>query len=310
MYLSKHQYQQEIMSSKKTKKGQVLLITLLVLTIIGIVIVGLVTLSNRDVSQVITSEKYEKLYNTSETQVRQIIDNFGKYDKPLTTLPTVFTQCTGTGLAYNCTFVDTTTGNTNVKTDITVNDTSTITNYEVQKDRSFIMQIKGYSGTLDFTWDKATAVEFSVIAQDSARNLKVVKDVYDLSGVYDGLVGDNPYSTPHPNHPFTYIVKDPSNKANTVTLNMTPAALGLGSTDYVYYLTITPRLKTDNESVRFTITGIAGLLPQIREFISTSVDTNDSNSPLAKVISQIPLAPQMDSVFDYALISNSAINSY
>ncbi|MEO6728541.1 MAG: hypothetical protein ABIM99_01330 [Candidatus Dojkabacteria bacterium] len=303
----------------KTQNGQVLLITLLVLTIIGIVIVGLVTLSNRDVTQVVTSEKYEKLYNSAETEVRKFVDNFGKYDKPLTTIPNTFpsSNCQGAGSSFNCTVTDTGTGSTVFKTDITISDTNVVSNFEVKKDRSFVLKLQGptgasYASNIDIIWDKPAAIEFSIIAQDGSRNLKVIKDVYDLSGTYDGLVGDNPYSTPHPNHPFTFVVKDINNKATSTTINITPGGIsGLAVGDNVFYLTITPRLKQDNSSVKFTISGLAGSFPlQMREFIATSVDTNDSSSPLAKVITQIPLAPQMDSVFDYALISNSAINSY
>ncbi|MFS8130889.1 MAG: hypothetical protein ACMG57_02830 [Candidatus Dojkabacteria bacterium] len=300
---------------QKTQQGQVLLITLLVLTIIGIVIVGLVTLSNRDVTQVVTSEKYETLYNSAETEVRKIVDNFGRYDKVLDTLPTVFNTCTAvqTSISYHCTNVDTTTGNTNFKTDIDVTNKKDIQNFEIKKDRSFVVKLAGYAGVIDVSWDKPAAVEFSIIAQDSSRNLKVIKDVYDLAGVYDGLVGDNPYNQPNPNHQINYQVLDASNKPLGTRLNITNTGVnGLAASDYVYYLTITPRLKQDNSSVKFNVVAQnASAFPyQVREFISTSVDTNDSSSPLAKVITQIPLAPQMDSVFDYALISNSAINSY
>ncbi len=304
---------------QKQQPGQVLLITLLVLTIIGIVIVGLVTLSNRDVTQVVTSEKYEALYNNAETEVRKIVDNFGRYDKVLDTLPATFNTCSAiqTSVNYHCTIVDASTGNTNLKTDIDVTNTKDVQNYEVKKDRTLVLKLsdKGssvrYSGVLEVSWDKLTAVEFTVIAQDASRNLKVIKDVYDLAGVYDGLVGDNPYNQPNPNHQINYQVLDASNKPLGTRINFGSGGItGLAAGDYIYYLTITPRLKEDNSSVKFNVKGDSSLPYQIREFISTSVDTNDSSSPLAKVITQIPLAPQMDSVFDYALISKSAINSY
>lgn len=296
----------------KTQNGQVLLITLLVLTIIGIVIVGLVTLSNRDVTQVVTSEKYEKLYNTAETEVRKLVDNFGKYDKPLSTLSSVFNNCAGGPDSFNCPFEDATIGNTNIKTDVTVIDQKDVIGFEVKKDRSLVLKLTGYTGIIDVSWDKAAAVEFTLIAQDGSRNLKVIKDVYDLAGVYEGLAGDNPYNQPNANHNINYQVKDASNNPTNTRLNITPAGVkGLVASDYVFYLTLTPRMRDADSSLKFTITNTTASFPkQIREFIATTRDTNDTSSPLAKVITQIPLAPQMDSVFDYALISNSAINSY
>ncbi len=323
MLLNRHQFQLEIMSfksmNKKTKEGQVLLITLLVLTIIGIVIVGLVTLSNRDVTQVVTSEKYEKLYNNAETEVRKIVDNFGRYDKPLDSLPATFNTCTAVqvSVSYHCTIVDATTGSTNLKTDIDVTNVKDVQSFEVKKDRSFVLKMNNagasYTGTIDISWDKPTAVEITLIAQDTSRNLKVIKDVYDLTSTYDGLVGDNPYNQPNADHNFNFLVLDPNNKSLGTRLNITPAGVkGLAATDFIYYLTLTPRLNEDNASVKFNIvSGTPSTFPyQVRQFISSSIDTNDSSSPLAKVITQIPLAPQIDSVFDYALISGSAINSY
>ncbi|MEP7103470.1 MAG: hypothetical protein ABI721_02045 [Candidatus Dojkabacteria bacterium] len=299
----------------KTKDGQVLLITLLVLTIIGIVVVGLVTLSNRDVTQVATSEKYEKLYNASETQVRKIIDNFGKYDKPLDTLPQTFSECQAlqAGVSYKCTVQDSSLGSTNFKTDVDINNRKDVQNFEVLKDKSFVLNSTGYAASVDVSWDKTAAIEFTLVVQDASRNLRVIKDVYDLAGIYTGLAGDNPYNQPNAVHSINFQVSDPSNKPTTTRITLTPAGVnGLAASDNVLYISLTPRMTQVNGSVKFNVVAqnAASFPYQIREFVSTSIDTNDNTSPLAKVITQIPLAPQMDSAFDYALISNSAINSY
>ena len=57
----------------KTKKGQILIITLLVLTILSIVTVSLIVLNSRDVTQTVNSEIYEKVYNSSETKLKEVL---------------------------------------------------------------------------------------------------------------------------------------------------------------------------------------------------------------------------------------------
>jgi uncharacterized protein YpmS len=305
---------------EKTKNAQVLLITILVLTIIGIVVVGIVSLSNRDVQQVVNSEKYETLYNTAETELRKIIDDFGRYDIALdSTLTTKFNYCQPKqiNVEYECSIQDESLGSTKFVTNLNIVNKKEILDFEVKKDRSLIINVAGYTSGLDISWDRAAAVEIGFIVRESAapRNLKVIKDVYDLSGVYDSLVGNDPYNDTTNIHPFNYtaLSTDPAQRqvSTRIILNAANVA-GLLATDAPLYVTITPRIKEDIGSIKINVRPQtpAALPYQIREFTGTSFDGNDTSSPTAKVIAKIPLTPQIDSIFDYAILTNGVLSPY
>lgn len=304
----------------KEKNAQVLLITLLVLTIVGIVVVGIVTLSNRDVQQVVTTEKYEKLYNTSETELRKLVDAFGRYDIQLdASLTTKFTYCTPkqATVEYDCALTDTaSTPNSEIRTTINVANKREVIDYEVKKDKSFVLNVTGYNSGLDIRFDRPAALEFSLIAREAAapRNLKVIKGVYDLSGVYDSLVGSDPYNDTTNIHAFNYtpLSGDPAVRQLSTRIIINAANIaGLAGTDVPLYLSITPRIRGEVGSVKLSVVPqTTALLYQVREFTSSTYDAQDTNTPNARLVTKIPLTPQIETVFDYSILTNGVLSPF
>lgn len=65
------------------KKGQILLITLIVLSIVGIITVSVVILVQRDTQQVSATENYEEAYNASEGYLNELLNRYSDRLKPL-----------------------------------------------------------------------------------------------------------------------------------------------------------------------------------------------------------------------------------
>lgn len=297
MFLDKVQFQQEI---SHTKKGQALVITLLVLAIISIVVIGLVVVSNRDVDQVINNESYERLLNASEQRAREIIQTNGITTLPASCgTPSVLPNTT----EYNC---GSTTGGTQndfsgtIETKIV--DRRGVNDFAIAKDRSLDIALTGYTGELQFRWNKNVAMEFNIIYTDTTGATQSIKDVYDLSGVYDSLVSDDPNNDTQNIHDFNFQVLDTTSLPRSTKFTISSiSGISLGNT---VSLRVTPRSKTTGDIVNITVNaGSPSSFPfQIREFVITSIDSNNASSPLATVIAKVPLSSQIDDIFDYALL--------
>ena len=296
MYLNKLRFQQGTTHTKK--KAQALVITLLVLVIISIVVTGVLVISNRDVTQVINNEKYERLYNESEKKVRETLETFG-----LTLPSNCGTPVTLPGsTSYDCGTTEQTSDQLVASVDLSVVDKKSVEDYSVSKDRTLDVALNGYNGEVQIRWNKPIAMEFAIVYTDSGSNTRAIRDVYDLGSVYNSLVGDNPNNDINNIHDINFQILDSgAQSTSTRFLISSTNGMSLGST---ISLRITPRSKTANDVVSLTVraTNEASFPFQIREFVSSSIDPQDSLSPLASVVAKVPLNPQTDDIFDYTFL--------
>lgn len=290
------------------KKGQILLITLLVLLILGIIVVGIVVFTNRDIEQSTTNQKYEEINNSADTRLKTIVSQFGTYSVPLSSIPGSFPECVEVlaNVEYRCGFSDTTTGNLDLTNVVEVENKKEITDFEIRKDESLEINLNGYNRRVNLVWDKASAIDFTIILRDATSNYTVVKDVFDLADIYTSLINDDPYADPSNIHRLSFSVFDASKSSTSVTIDIA-ASIPAGLTPVS--MRITPRMNTTYGSILLDVTASDNsTFPfQMREFISTSYDPEDNSSPVVKLTTKIPLHPQTDAMFDYALLTEGAI---
>jgi len=304
----------------KTKNGQILLITLLVLTILSIITVSLVILVNKDIKQVVSNDKYEQSYNASESQLSRFLDKYATYKIPAITA-LITDPVLGVGCIPGPQFVDKTevtcTFNndpnlTSFKTDTTsvvIDDLKKLDAYPINKDSAYELNlnngVSGYNGRLDISWDKQpSAIDFALIYSDSTGKERMIRDVYDFNGIFFSNLGGT-YSSNNLIHPFDFYNNINNSALNTsFTISKIKGLNGVPKT-----LRITLRMKNLNDSTQVTVipSDFVTFPIQMREFTSTSFDSKDANPPVAKVQTKIPLYPQLDSFFDYSLISNIAL---
>lgn len=303
MSLSKARFQLETISTKKYN-AQALVITLLVLSIISIVVTGVIVISRRDINQVVNNEKYERLFNESESKVRETIQTYG-----ISTIPAA---CSAPAIlpgssSYSCGTTNQTTDQLNSKVDLQIVDKKSFEDFSVSKDRTLDVALNGYSGEIQVRWNKLMAMEFAIVYTDSGGNAKTIRDVYDLANVYNSLIGDDPNNDTGNIHDINFQVLDSSAVSTTTKFTISGTnGISLGTT---VSLRITPRSKTASDVVSLTVKASdeSSFPFQVREFISNSIDPADSSSPLASVVAKVPLNPQIDDIFDYTLLVNGSL---
>ena len=168
----------------KTQKGQILIVTLLVLTILAIVVVSLVSLVGKDATQVTSTQQYSDAYNTAETQLKKILTSYSKPGTNLAQITTTFNSTTDLNCAqtsaaqkiYTCSVNSSDFSKVPLQTSITVQDTNNITGFSVYKDRSLDLDLSGYVGTLNFSWDKNAAIEFELVYKDASGAYQSISD--------------------------------------------------------------------------------------------------------------------------------------
>ncbi len=312
-------------NNKKQEKlnGQIMLITLLVLMILGIIVVSIVVLTRRDTLEVVNTEKYEQALNVSESNILNIIRKYGDYTTSLSTLPNDFNSAaTGTcsqgnvstnSNQYRCTFTNIDLTEANLFTEMTISDTRDVDGYTINKDQSLVLNLNGYNQGLNFSWTGSeVALDFSLIYRNlgPAGEYRVIKDVFDMDQVYTSLASDNPYDNLNPIHPFNFTVNNVSDTDNTVSFNISTFD-GWNASHTTVSLRITVRTRETYGSIDLDVLSTnPGNFPyQIRQFESVSFDPSDTASPVARVITQIPLFPQVDSVFDHSFITNDSVDT-
>lgn len=297
MFLGKHQSQQETIHTRL--EAQALVITLLVLAIVSVVVIGILVIANRDVTQVINNEKYERLYNEAERRVRDTIQLHG-----VATLPS---SCGNSSLfpgylEYDCGSDQVTSDALSAIVDLKVLDRRSIEDFPVAKDRSLDVALDGYSQGVEVTWTGNLAMEFNIVYTDGGGAIQSIKDIYDRAGVFDSLAGDNPTNDINNIHDINFQVLDAGNTTSSTTFTISSTnGINLGST---LVLRLTPRSKIEGDTTSITVraTNVGAFPYQMREFVSTAVDQLDSGSPLARVLSKVPLAPQIEGIFDYSIL--------
>ena len=285
-------------SNEKMKKGQILIITLLVLTILSILTISLVVLNNRDVGQTVNNEVYEKIYNSSETKLKEVIGILTNSNQSLSILPTNYgSSCVSLGgsiATYECNFNLTSDSDTAItySDKITISNEKDITNYSLSKDRPLSLNLDGYAGGLRISINKAMALDFTLIYLQGAT-------YRTLSGVYDPSTGTYNSTDPGFSSYFAPISGNPLNFNLTI-----PAAYSAFK-----QLSITPRSKAVGDAVLISVTGLdLSTYPvQVRRFYSQAYRNNDADSPSVKIVSQFPLTPQLEGMLDYALITSDTV---
>lgn len=300
---------QEIMSDK-FKKAQVMLITLLVLIILGILIAGIVLVLRRDVEQTVSNVKFEQLFNSAEGNLQSLVSDFGDYTVSLNRLPQTYSECRAIeeNYEYTCVFENSDYSSILTSTELTVVDSREVADYEIQKDKTLALDINGYSQEIQVSWDSNVAIEITLLYRDSSGNAQIIKDIFDKYNVLESLNGDDPFVDPQGIHAFTFSSISGEDQNRSFVTNI-GTVLGLGLGDVPTTLLFTPRSSSSFASTRLSVQALnPSIFPhQMRVFRATSYDPSDGASPVARLETQVPLTPQIDSVFDYALLTDSDI---
>ncbi len=280
-------------------KGQILITTLLSLTIISLLVASLTMIAGRDVVQLATSERYEEFYNIAETELRNHIDQIGISSA----LGSFFEEgeCIDAfwcqkNISSNFTPEDILTN-----TLLVVRDTREIKEMEIKKDSSFNIKLNSnYTGSIIFDWDYDPsqvdiAFEVSLLVNNGGKK-EVLRDVYNPSNILgvgvSGVLFPIGFSQANKTH---FVIDLSAIILNKEALWVTPRILSPGSdSDYVI-------LKSA------TFSDLSNVPYQIREYISETSQTGIESSPVAKVISRIPLTPQIGSLFDYVLLTDGQL---
>lgn len=300
IYLASYRHQREILKFEVMKiKGQILITTLLSLTIITLLVASLTMIAGRDVIQLATSERYEQFYNIAETELRNFIDQIGINSG----LSGFFGEgeCIDTfwcqkNISSNFTPEDILTN-----TLIVVRDTREIKEMEIKKDSAFNIKLnQNYVGSITFDWEydpSLVDIAFEVaLMVDNGGHKEVLRDVYNPSNILGIGVSGVLFPTGTSQANKTQFVLDLS----TIILSkealwITPRIVSPGSdSDYVI-------LKSA------TFSDLSNVPYQVREYISETSQSGLESSPVAKVISRIPLTPQIGSLFDNVLLTDGQL---
>ena len=295
-----------------------MLITLIVLMIIAIVVVGLVYLINQDTEQVDTNRKYNQIANSAEQTINEYARAYGSYTFNLNSLPSECTQSIDPlnpeDDRYVCTVIDSDYSTVAVDREIEVVDTGDVEDIVILKDESFIIRLSeegaltGYVGDLEIEWTNEITLEFSLVYEDiSSGEYGIIKDIFDAYGVVDSLVSDDPFTDTLNIHPFDFDVYQSTNLTNSAIINLIPTI-----TDPVNqiprYLVITPRSRTATATELSLFATDPSTFPgQVRNFKVIAYDSSDEDSPVAGFQTTTPLTSQLDSLFNYVLVTEEPL---
>ncbi|MDQ7020455.1 MAG: hypothetical protein Q9M91_01275 [Candidatus Dojkabacteria bacterium] len=272
-----------------SKKGQIMLITLIVLMIVAIVIIGLVVLIQRDTEQVETSRAYEQIANSAEQTINEYVRTYGQLDFALKNLPG--SKCdkkTDSEKPYDDVYIceesDSDFSQQVVEREVEVRDTHDIDDLTLIKDQMYTVRLaedsstKGYFNSLDIRWTNDVVLEFTIYYEDlSSSNFYLVKDIFDAHGVFDQFIGDDPInnSPSNPGDPFKHVlnfqVDDPSNTTNTTKITISDyfSTLPGPITNYVpRFLIITPRSRVSGVTTLSIIPSDKSTYPYQKEIFN------------------------------------------
>lgn len=296
----------------KTKQAQILVITLLILGIITIGVLSIISILNRDTAQVVNNKKFEIVNNAAEINVTNAVkahQNAPTLGDLSSQIPTcTFTSNTGGKLTYTCQDGASVFSPINVRSTLVLEDKRDIVNKELASDESLSVNLQGYKGSMRIEWSGNFALEFNLILRTPTGSWVNVNDVFDRHNVFNSLAGDNPFVDPNNIHDFVFT--DPATTAaNDAQFDINQILNNLGYGTYTpQALIITPR-NAQTANTLMSVYGLgAGFPNQIREFSAISFDNSDNASPTGEVKAELFLQPQIDSIFDYALLSPGIVN--
>lgn len=332
------------------KRAQILLITLIVLSIIGIITVSIVILVQRDTAQVTSSENYEEAYNASEGHLNELLNKYSDRLIPLDQLLSDFgdedgglnpdgagggdgregsqstggndtpfaseLQCTQQAAGgFLCQVENDEFSNLDLKTEISVNELNYLKEYPLYKDRTIDLALGAYTDEITVSWDKDSAIEFTLVYQDGGGQMQLVKDIYDPLNLYYQHLGQYDHILDHLGvHPFDFVapLNTDLNHSVKFILRNVKGVNGSAVSGTLKYLRITNRNSDNNQAVLLNLNATgpnSGTFPkQVREFVSRSFNTSNLVTPIANLKTIIPLHAQPESLFDYAIITKDEIN--
>ncbi|MCA9379356.1 hypothetical protein KC640_02920, partial [Candidatus Dojkabacteria bacterium] len=268
-------------------------------------VIGVAAVASRDVQQVVTNRNYSQLYDNAENGILEFVDKYGDIDQPLVSLTNPANIPSGYNCqpdiaipgAYKCTRTDGTDVN-----ELTIYESKDVVEYELAKDKSFLVDLGGYRGNLQFTWTGDTALEFGLVYTNAGKYY-MIGDLYDTNTptVFTDNGGD-PLSDPQGNHKFAF-----TSLAGGVQFNV-GSTIDLPAGAATLYLRVTARMQDNPGSTLLSISGPgAGFRNQVRVFHSYSYSSLDDVDVLADVVTQVPLFPQVAPIFHYVLLVDSAV---
>lgn len=286
--------------------GQILVITLLALVIISIIIVGVFNLTTRDVQQTVANSEYERLYNAAEGRVFELVDELGtNTDTNLSDLIATSSTSDLRNIASDCvvqlpTKIDCNFYEGTTIVNMEIEDTDEIIDYELGKDDAITLDLSGYRGDIQFRISQGSALEFSLVYTLSGEPY-VINDLFDDQGVFDSNGGD-PLSDPAGNHAFNFFPVTGSDYYRFTVGNI----VGLPLSGQPEFITITGRRNTQGLAL-LDVSGNSGFPVQVRRISTVSYDPETQSNVVARVITQIPIAPQHLSIFNYVLLTPDVV---
>lgn len=320
------------MNYKKRLQAQILVITLVVLMILSIIIVGIVSIASKDTEQTVSNKEYDAIRNQVELNLDKMIHDLATTDLGADRLSDCdeITEIIP-AQQYICRYTQNTAVGS-VRSEISVKDDAQVDKYQIEKDSSLNLSlikenpVTGnlfYKNSILLEWNEQVAMDFALIyfVDDNLNNLyeqgediRVVKDVYDLAGVYDSLVSDDPYNDINGIHDFVYSDTgiDAEDLATKTRILIGDILQMQDAKNKPLYLRITPRMKsTGYAQVTISVSPDGANFPlQIREYTGDGYVENDKETSIVKIRTQIPLTPQTDSIFDYALLTEDQVETH
>lgn len=276
---------------EKNLKAQILVITLMVLLMLSIIVIGIIAVVTRDINQSTNQQQYETSYNKTEEKMLKALDTYGNTDTSLSGL--VNEGCFYEGTIYKCSTTD-----NNLVTQINVQDTSVVKDFELGKDQTFKVILGSYAGNLEISWTGDTAILMELEYKDTSGKYLADQDVYDNAGILTSS------GTSSADHKFNFVV--PAGKKNTIDVNIAGITTSSAVNTRYYFKIKALMNESSHISTLLSVTGDNSLPKQIRKFEGVSYyqsNTTDLSSA-PTLITQIPIAGMDPEIMNYALRSN------
>lgn len=310
------------------KKGQILVITLLILTVLAITIIGVVIVINRDTFEVENTQLFEESFSSTELALTDLIQQTAIApretiaDTLFNTLDAEYScqilqQLANGNDLYICNRTVLTNeleaGNREVETTVEIEEQKTVENLKIKKDRTFTLDLANYSDQILLEWDQpGVAMEFMV----TLRNTSTDK-YYSIIDVYDGnqqkvfesfetltpstITQELMYSS-NPVPSATSVEIDIGQTLNAIRGQTTKFDSDIQNANIIN-IRITPR-SNSIEEIRLSVfpSNSLDFPTQVRNYKAYS-EFEDVNSPQAVLSAEIFLYPQLDSIFNYSLLT-------
>ncbi len=289
-------------------KGQIMVITLLVLTIITIIVVSVILVVSKDVEQQTTTQEYEKYLDKAE---QTIIDTIYSFDRPDYDFSELIADPSKAGDDAACSQLDKTITCTVVNPDdlskvtMEISDTKDMEEYTLRKDQVYTMYLGGYNGIIRTNWTGETAMSFTLGFTRAGQSMTIT-DVFDSKGIMTSH-GNDPLNDVAPgNHAFAF--RPYLGDVVTSTEFLLSDTVGLQAGDVLVNLSFKPIMRESNgfSLLSVKVSGVIG--DQLRVYKATAYASDVDQfgtTPAPTVVTKVPLYPQMPSLFDYVLLTDS-----